>query len=205
MPDATPNPQPQRRENPEPHEARHPVPVAVVALVAGLLGWAGGYLMAARPDASPALGDQRTLDAPAGAAAAIPAGTTQAIDGAQVYAANCMACHQANGAGVPKVFPPLAGSEWVRGDERVLVQILLHGASGALEVAGQQYNGAMPAFGQTLGDAEIAAVATYIRGEWGNAAGAITPAAVEAARAETRDRDTPWNGGAELRTLARLR
>ena len=74
------------------------------------------------------------------------------MDGKQVYTANCVACHQATGAGLPSVFPPLDDSEWVIGEPRVLANILLHGVDGELTVKGTAYKGAMPAFGQ-LGDA----------------------------------------------------
>jgi mono/diheme cytochrome c family protein len=54
---------------------------------------------------------------------------------------------------------------------------------------------------RTLTDAELAAVATYIRGSWGNAAAPVTDATVAAARAATAARTTPWAGGDELHTV----
>lgn len=188
----------QRRENPEPSEARNPVPVAVIALVSLMLGWAAGYLMAARPDADASLGDQRTALAPAQAAASGAA----VADGAALYSTHCAACHQASGAGLPGVFPPLAGSEWVLGNEDTLVQVMLHGVSGQIEVAGQTYQGSMPAFGERFSDEEIAALASHLRSSWGNAAPAVSAAAATAARTRTADRTTPWNGGAELAAQA---
>lgn len=193
----SPSPQ-QRRENPEPSEARNPVPVAVIALVSLMLGWAAGYLMAARPDADASLGDQRTALAPAQAAASGAA----VADGAALYSTHCAACHQASGAGLPGVFPPLAGSEWVLGNEDTLVQVMLHGVSGQIEVAGQTYQGSMPAFGERFSDEEIAALASHLRSSWGNAAPAVSAAAATAARTRTADRTTPWNGGAELAAQA---
>lgn len=190
----TPSPQ-QTRENPEPQEAHNPVPTVIVALVSLMLGWGLGYLMAARPDADAALGDQRVaLVAGASAGAA----TAAAVDGGALYAAHCAACHQADGKGLPGVFPPLAHSEWVVGDPDTLLQILLHGLSGPIDVAGQTYEGAMPPFGTRLGDAEIAAIANHVRSNWGNTAAAIPVTAAASARAATADRSTPWNGGAEL-------
>lgn len=196
---------PQRRENPEPRESRHPVPVAIVALVSLMLGWAAGYLTAARPDADPALGDQRiaTVATPSGAEASAGADAAAAPDGAALFASRCAACHQGNGAGLPGVFPPLAGSEWVTGDPGTLVQVLLHGVSGELSVAGQVYQGSMPAFGAQLSDAEIAAVTSHIRSQWGNQADAIPVDVVAAERARTAERSAPWAGGAELSAAAR--
>lgn len=195
-----PSPLPQQqREHPEPSESRNPVPLPVIVLVSVLVGWAGGYLSAANPDAAPELGDQRTPSALAGTAAA-PAGAQ--LDGAAIYAANCVSCHQSDGHGLPQVFPPLAGSEWVQGDEATLVQIILHGINGSIEVAGQQYAGMMPPMGSVLDDAQIAAVASHVRSSWGNDAAAVEAATVAAERERTSDRTAPWNDGDELKSLA---
>src|SRR3546814_1009439 len=85
------NPQPQRRENPEPREASHPIPYLVLGVIAMLLAWALGYLMAARPDADPTVGDQRTLAALTGGPASSSA---SGPDAGQLYASHCQACHQ---------------------------------------------------------------------------------------------------------------
>jgi mono/diheme cytochrome c family protein len=124
------------------------------------------------------------------AAAAAPA-EAQA-DGAKVYATVCSSCHQANGQGVPGAFPPLAGSEWVTGDEARLVKIILHGVTGEIDVAGEMYAGMMPPWGGGLNDAEVAAVATYVRSTWGNKAPAVTAATVKRLRDQYASRKTPW-------------
>lgn len=111
--------------------------------------------------------------------------------GAQIFSSTCAACHQAKGEGTD-TYPPLAGSEWVQGDESRVVRIILHGLIGDVEVQGQVYNGAMPAWGPSLNDAEIAAVATYIRSSWGNKALPITAETVAKARAAHAGRTTPW-------------
>jgi cbb3-type cytochrome c oxidase subunit III len=111
--------------------------------------------------------------------------------GAQIFSTTCAACHQAQGEGTD-VYPPLAGSEWVKGEESRMVRIILHGLTGDVEVQGQVYAGAMPAWGPTLTDAEIAAVATYIRSSWGNQAMPVTTATVAQARATHAGRTTPW-------------
>jgi mono/diheme cytochrome c family protein len=120
------------------------------------------------------------------------------VDGAAIFAGNCAVCHQAAGTGLPGVFPPLAGSSWVGGRDAALVQILLHGVQGALTVKGTTYNSAMPAFGSQLSDAQIAAVLTYIRSQWGNKAAAVNPTFVSAQRAATTARSGPWNGDIDL-------
>jgi mono/diheme cytochrome c family protein len=120
------------------------------------------------------------------------AGPQQAPDGRQLYATTCSACHQLTGLGLPEVYPPLAGSEWVTGDEERLIRVVLHGLTGEIEVAGETVSGAMPAWGESLDDASVAAVLTYIRGTWSNAAPAITPATVARVRRATAGRTSPW-------------
>ena len=101
---------------------------------------------------------------------------------------NCMSCHQANGRGLPPVYPPLRGSEIVQGDAATLVKILLHGLEGAIEVDGQRYNQVMPA-APIRSDEEIAAVLTYVRSAWGNDAPMIDAAFVAKVREETKGRN----------------
>lgn len=104
------------------------------------------------------------------------------VDGAAVYAQQCVACHQGNGEGLAGAFPPLAGADWVTEDPETPVKILLAGLSGPIEVNGATYNGAMPAFGAVLSDAEIAAVVTHIRTTWGNEASEVTAEQVASIR-----------------------
>jgi len=130
-------------------------------------------------------------------AATAAAAKEQLPDGKQVFSTTCAACHQATGEGVPGVYPPLAGSEWVTGDEAKVVRILLHGVTGPIEVAGETFNSMMPPWGATLKDADIAAVLTYARSTWGNKGTPITAAKVAAIRAATASRTTPWTA-AEL-------
>tara|TARA_R110001599_G_scaffold64023_3_gene179298 strand:- start:960715 stop:961971 length:1257 start_codon:yes stop_codon:yes gene_type:complete len=92
--------------------------------------------------------------------------------GEKVYSANCVACHQANGKGVPGAFPPMDGSAMVLGPKAPQIDILLHGKN------------AMPAWAPVLSDTEIAAVITFTRNHWSNKAkeNIIQPAEVLAAR-----------------------
>jgi len=91
--------------------------------------------------------------------------------GEKVYAANCVACHQATGRGAPPAFPPLAGSKVVNGPEQGQIDIVLNGKP----------NTAMQSFKQ-LSDTDIAAVITYTRKSWGNRASEVQPAEVKARR-----------------------
>ncbi len=113
--------------------------------------------------------------------------------GKRLYS-NCMSCHQANGRGLPPVYPPLRGSEIVLGEPETLVKILLHGLEGKLEIDGQTYNQVMPA-APVRGDDEIAAVLTYVRSAWGNAAGAVDAALVAKVREETKGRNRSFTTG----------
>lgn len=186
-------------ENPDPHEQYNPVPRVLIGLVAALLVWAVYYIFSAAPDSTAAMGDRRDPAALAqGAAGEGGAGESGAIDGRQIFAASCQACHQATGQGLPGVFPPLAGSRWITGDPAILARIVLHGLTGEIEVSGATYNGAMPAFGEQFGDAELAAVLGYVRGAWGNGAAEVEPSLVEAVRRETAGQAGPWQGQAQL-------
>src|SRR5688572_18743742 len=91
--------------------------------------------------------------------------------GEKVYAANCVACHQASGRGTPPAFPPLAGSKVVTGPEQQQIDVLLQGRP----------NTAMQSFKQ-LSNVDIASVITYTRNSWGNKASEVQPAEVQARR-----------------------
>ena len=126
------------------------------------------------------------------AAAIVAATPALPVDGAKVFAITCAACHQVSGDGLEDKYPPLNGSEWVTGDEAKLIRIIMHGLTGPVDVAGQTFDGAMPAWGTVLKDPEIAAVATYVRSAWGNKAAPITSSSVTAIRSATKTRQTPW-------------
>ncbi|WP_373986863.1 cytochrome c [Duganella sp. BuS-21] len=182
------------REHPDPYERNRPVPRLVLLVVTAIVVWAVGYIVLTQGDDAPELGDRRTMSTLEGR----PAGAGGAADGLQIYTANCVACHQASGAGLPGVFPPLGGSEWVLGADKLPVNILLHGVGGKLTVREVAYSGQMPAFKEKLNDAEIAAVLTYIRANFGNSAGKIGAEVVKAEREAGKDRKDPWNGDEEL-------
>jgi len=102
--------------------------------------------------------------------------------GAQLFAANCAACHQAAGTGVPSVFPPLKGDPAVVArDAKPMLLVMLNGLQGKA-IDGVAYPGQMPAFKGQLADPDLAAIATYVRTSWGNQGAAVTPADVAAAR-----------------------
>jgi cytochrome c oxidase subunit 2 len=108
--------------------------------------------------------------APAGALALGP--EELKARGEKVFGDNCAVCHQANGQGVPGIFPALAGSRIANGPAAAHIDRVLHGKPGT----------AMQAFAEQLGDADIAAVITYERGSWGNHGEPVLPADVKARR-----------------------
>ncbi|MGF6604045.1 mono/diheme cytochrome c family protein [Paraburkholderia sp. GAS448] len=182
------------REHAEPAERTNPVPWLLGLVAACLIVWGVSYFLL-----NPGLMSATTAassGAPAAASAAAPA----AADGAQIFAGRCASCHQATGAGLPGVFPPLAGSEWVNGDAKTVARILLLGINGTIGVAGSAFNGTMPAFGTTLSDAEIAAVASHVRASFGNKSPALTADLVKTERTKLGNRTTPWAGGDELKS-----
>ena len=115
-------------------------------------------------------------------------------DGKKVYN-NCIACHQATGTGLPGMFPPMKGSEWVDGGTERLSMIMLSGIIGPFKVAGASYNQPMPAWG-ALNDEKIAQVMTYIRRNFGEMpdgkSGVVTTEMIKAAREKHGKRATPW-------------
>ncbi len=156
----------QRREAPEPEEGDRGVPKIVIAWIVVLLFWGVGYYV--WQIGKPMLGgDSRSVPVQV---VANTEGGASSIDGGAIYSAQCSACHQASGLGIPGAFPPLAGSEWLLADPAIAVSIVHDGLQGAIEVAGVSYAGVMPPFGATLSSADIAAVLTHVRSEWGNAA-----------------------------------
>lgn len=186
----------QQRENEDPEEAVRPMPVAALLVAAGMVVWAVVYILSTEPLTLSQFGDQRTRAELSGPVAAAGG----AVDGKALYAAQCAACHQASGAGLPGVFPPLDGSEWVQGEPRVLANILLHGITGEITVKGNKYQGAMPAFPQ-LSDAELAGIASFIRGNWSNKAEPLQAELFAKERADG-SRTTPFEGEAALKALS---
>lgn len=101
--------------------------------------------------------------------------------GKKVYQQACMACHMADGNGIAGLNPPLAGTDWVTGDKKRLINVILKGLDKPIVVNGEEYVVPMPGQPQ-LSDVQIADVLTYIRNSFGNKASAVTPAEVKALR-----------------------
>ena len=112
------------------------------------------------------------------------------LSGSQVYSLYCVHCHQENGEGVTKRYPPLAGSEWLTGTKPI--KIILHGLQGEIEVKGEKYSNVMAPWGYMLSDSEVANVVNHIRSSWGNQISPTTAQEVEMIRKRYEGRSS-WS------------
>jgi mono/diheme cytochrome c family protein len=173
------------------------VPLVLIAL---FLGFGITYLALRTTNTEMSPGDSRTK-APATQSTPVDAATDLASlmeKGKQIFTATCQACHQANGAGIPGAFPPLAESEWVNGSPRRMVAIVLHGIQGEITVKGQKFQGVMPPMKDQLKPEDIAAVLTYVRNSFGNKSDLVTPDLAIQVKEATKSRTSSWAGEAEL-------
>jgi nitrite reductase (NO-forming) len=102
--------------------------------------------------------------------------------GQALFAGTCSVCHQANGAGLPGVFPPLAKSDFLAADLKRAMGVVLNGLTGKVAVNGQEYNSVMPPMTQ-LNDDEVANILTYVLNSWGNPGGRVSKDDVKKQRA----------------------
>lgn len=161
-----------------------------VALVAYLLalrqpalpGANGGQGGAPAAGASQAVASAASPPAGTSVAGGSPGGST--ARGSALFAANCAACHQASGKGIPGAFPALEGNAVVNdADPDAHIRTVLYGLHGAV-IGGVAYSSPMPPFAAQLGDDEIADIINHERSSWGNHAPTVTAAQVAAARAK---------------------
>ena len=100
--------------------------------------------------------------------------------GHEVFSRTCIACHQVNAKGLPGIFPPLAGSDFLNANKERAIGIVLHGKKGPVTVNGKSFNNIMPS--QNLSDQEIAAVLTYVYNSFGNSKKVVKPEEVAKVR-----------------------
>lgn len=104
--------------------------------------------------------------------------------GEAIFADSCSACHQADGKGVPRMFPPLVGNANVQSaDPTSIIRVILEGAQ-TVPTDARPTPSSMPAFGWRLSDQEVAAIATYVRNNWGNSAPPVSADDVKSLRTE---------------------
>jgi mono/diheme cytochrome c family protein len=152
--------------------------LSVALALAGALVACANNSGSASSSSSAAASSEASASAPPVASPAVAQNAATASDGARIYNQNCSSCHQPNGQGVQGTFPPLAGNPAVTGDAAHVTHIVKYGLSGRITVAGVAYNGLMPAWGQSLSNADIASVLTYVRSAWDNKAPPISESQV---------------------------
>ena len=167
------------------------LPIGILFVLSGLILFAGTYLNRYAGHYSSAIFDENAKVS----TGEVVVKLDPVAMGKSAFNQVCITCHQATGQGVPGIYPPLAGSEWVNGPSARVIRIVLYGLKGEVHVEGHDFNAAaMPVFGQVSGsaynwsDEKIAAVLTYVRQEWGNKAAPISADDVAAARKATGDR-----------------
>jgi mono/diheme cytochrome c family protein len=101
--------------------------------------------------------------------------------GKRLFTSICAACHQPTGMGLPKMFPPLAGSDYLNADKSRAIQTVIFGRQGEVVVNGQKFNNNMPSF--PLTDQDVANVLTFVYNSFGNSGLEVTPEEVKALRA----------------------
>lgn len=180
----------------EPYEESAPVPLPVLWIALALALW-GSVVLFSSSESEGAGRDERAerIDPEAKAALTAPEGA-----GASLFQAQCATCHQPNASGVRNAVPPLAGSAFVAARPEVMVQILLHGIDGPIQVGTQVYDGHMPDFSSVLDDDEVASIVRHVRDTWApghDDKTAVDAEFVAAERSRFPDRGA-WQGGAEL-------
>jgi mono/diheme cytochrome c family protein len=102
--------------------------------------------------------------------------------GKRLFTSICAACHQPTGQGLPNVFPPLAGSDFLNADKNRAVKIVIFGRQGEVVVNGMKFSNSMPSF--PLSDQDIANVLTFVYNSFGNSGLEVTPDEVRTLRAQ---------------------
>jgi mono/diheme cytochrome c family protein len=111
-----------------------------------------------------------------------PPSQAKMATGTAIYAHNCIACHEADGSGAPRIYPPLPGNANLQSDNPAsTLRIILDGAE-TVTTPRAPNTGSMPGYARQLSDTEIADVTNYIRNSWGNTAPLVTPDEVAKAR-----------------------
>ena len=121
---------------------------------------------------------------------------TQMKAGQTVYMTVCFACHQPTGMGLPGMFPPLVGSDWVGTPKpNRLIRMVLHGLSGPITLNGKPFTTPaplMPPQGAALSDQQIADVLTFVRNSFGHRASAVSAEEVKTIRESEKARTAMW-------------
>jgi cytochrome c oxidase cbb3-type subunit 2 len=154
------------------------------ALVAYLASLKQAPISGSAHESQPVLPSAGAANPAAAVDAAPAAGADDPAKGKALFTANCAACHQASGEGLPGAFPPLKGNAAVNAaDPTTQIRAVLYGLQG-VEIDGVVYASPMPPFAATLSDADIASIIDYERTSWGNHGTPVTAAQVATERAK---------------------
>ena len=104
--------------------------------------------------------------------------------GERIYQQTCIVCHQATGQGAPPVFPPVAGSDWIKANRERAIRALCEGLGGPIRVNGADYNNQMPV--QPLDDRGVADVLTFVFSSWENVGKTVTAEEVAKVRSTSK-------------------
>lgn len=183
---------------PEKTEGYSKLPLVVLGLMCSAIFFGSIYLAHYSLRFDPLVYSEHANRAKPGAIKVVALSRAQM--GKKVFDTTCIACHQANGLGVPGQYPPLVGSEWALGSEERAIRIVLHGLNGPITVEGKEYNNVMAPLGGALKDEQIANALSYVRASWGNAAPEVQPGTVAKVRTDTASRTTFWTAAELLKT-----
>ncbi len=114
-----------------------------------------------------------------------PAPAPLPLTGREIYMTRCIACHQADGSGIPAICPPLENSPLLGGSPDNFIRILLLGMKGEILRNGARFNGIMPSWRFDLTDLQIAAVINDVNARWHPGGPAVTEEMVRRIREET--------------------
>ena len=180
---------------------RHrPLAIGIIVSLSALILFSGTYLSRYTGRYSPLIFDENAKPAMGERVFKID----PVALGKKQYKTECVSCHRSQGEGVPGIYPPLAGSEWVNGPTGRVIRIVLYGLRGKVHVEGNEFGAStMPVYGRVensahnWSDQKIAAVLTYVRQEWGNKADPISEDEVAAVRKAVGNRASMSEGELE--------
>jgi nitrite reductase (NO-forming) / hydroxylamine reductase len=147
----------------------------------GAIGLSLAVTTACGADSSQSSSTQKDTEVHSAEVAKAAAGDMEA--GEKGYKTHCQACHQADGSGLPGAFPPLAGNPNLEGNADMVIENVLAGRSGEIEVGGVTYDGVMPPMSY-LSDREVADIVTYVMNTWGDDGASVTTEQVNEQRVE---------------------
>ena len=189
--------------NPEPKEGYSLLPLGVLGFMSTMIFVCCIYFVHNRGGFNPLVTDGR-LNPSSGPVDVKPTDAQIVAKGKSLFNQTCIQCHMATGLGSPPLYPPLAGSDWVNGNEERIIRVVLDGLKDPIDLNGAKFTTSnnMPNFSAIPGtaytfnysDEKISYVLSYVRQEWGNKAPIVTADAVKAIHAlpGVADRKTPW-------------